>query len=279
MTTIPAETPAEQPSKSAIAQSFGEDPAHYDRARPRYPQELIDRIAAGHSGRTVLDVGCGTGIVARQLQAAGCAVTGVEPDPRMAAFATESGLSVEIAKFEDWDPADRHFDTLTAGMTWHWVDPTAGARQAARAVRPGGRIALFWNAFQAPPGLTKAFAQAYATILPEAPMYQRGLHDSENRDTRNVYAPLLTSTADLLHKNGFDQAEQWRDEWQRTYTRAEWLDLFPTFGGHALMPPETVAALREAIGAEIDAAGGEFVVEYATVTVTAVRRDGGGGAW
>ena len=52
------------------------------------------------------------------------------------------------------------------------------------------------------------------------------------------------------------------------------MDLFPTFGGHALLPGETVAALQEAIGAEVDAAGGQFTVEDATVTVTAVRSGG-----
>ena len=138
-----------------IASSFGEDPERYDRARPRYPRELVDRIVAGRSGLSVLDVGCGTGIAARQFQAAGCEVTGVEPDARMAAFAAERGLAVEVARFEDWDPAGRRFDTLTAGMTWHWVDPTAGAEQAARVLRPGGRVALFWNAFQVPPQLAE----------------------------------------------------------------------------------------------------------------------------
>jgi SAM-dependent methyltransferase len=265
MTTITRDTPPEQPRKP-ISESFGDDPARYDRARPRYPQPLIDRIVAEKPDRTLLDVGCGTGIAARQFQNAGCTVTGVEPDARMAALATARGLEVEIAKFEDWDPAGRAFDTLTAAMTWHWVDPVAGADQAAHVVRPGGRIALFWNAFQAPPDLVEAFARVYAEILPDQPMYQHGL-----RAGKDVYAPLLTSTAERLRDAGFEQTEQWRDEWQHTYTRSSWLDLFPTFGGHALLPRETVAALQEGIGNAVDAAGGEFTVEYATVTVTGVR--------
>jgi SAM-dependent methyltransferase len=264
--------PSEQTPRAdkPISESFGDDPERYNRARPDYPRELIDRIVAGRPGRTVLDVGCGTGIAARQFQAAGCAVTGVEPDERMAAYAAERGLRVEIAKFEDWDPAGRVFDTLTAGMTWHWVDPAAGAEQAARVVRPGGRVALFWNAFQLPPNLAKAFAQVYADLRPQIPTFRTG----GAQFGKDIYAPLLTSTAERLLEAGFEPAEQWRDEWQRTYSRAEWVDLFPTFGGHALLPHETVTALQDAIGAEVDAVGGEFVVEYATVTVTAVRADG-----
>jgi len=70
-----------------MAESFGTDAQRYDRARPGYPDALVARIAAGSPGPKVLDVGCGTGIAARQFQAAGCTVLGVEPDARMADFA------------------------------------------------------------------------------------------------------------------------------------------------------------------------------------------------
>jgi len=60
---------------------------------------------AGSPGRDVLDVGCGTGIAARQFQAAGCRVLGVDPDARMAGLARRSGLEVQVATFETWDPA------------------------------------------------------------------------------------------------------------------------------------------------------------------------------
>ena len=70
-----------------MAQSFGSDPERYDRARPSYPAALVERVIAASPGRDVLDVGCGTGIVARQFQAAGCSVLGVEPDARMAGHA------------------------------------------------------------------------------------------------------------------------------------------------------------------------------------------------
>ncbi|GAA2053117.1 class I SAM-dependent methyltransferase [Catenulispora yoronensis] len=281
MVTITGDSPAEQQregddeaagaglSTSPIAKSFGDDPAHYDRARPRYPRELIDRVLDGLPGRSVLDAGCGTGIVARQLQAAGCEVLGVEPDPRMAAFAEARGVAVEIAKIEDWEPAGRTFDALVAGMTWHWVDAARGAAQAVRVLRPGGRIALFWNAFQLPTDLAESFAAVYARRLPDQPMYQHGL-----RAGRDVYAPLLTSTADVLRDTGaFEEADQWRFDWQQRYTRDTWVDLAPTFGGHALLPKATVAELMAEVGAEVDKAGGSFVAEYTTVAVTALRKD------
>src|SRR5258708_16201220 len=62
-----------------VAESFGSDAERYDRARPNYPGALVERIVAASPGLDVLDVGCGTGIAARQFQAAGRRVLGVDP--------------------------------------------------------------------------------------------------------------------------------------------------------------------------------------------------------
>ncbi|MFB9838760.1 class I SAM-dependent methyltransferase, partial [Actinoallomurus acaciae] len=134
-------SPSERPPREAhqareMAESFGVDPERYDRARPRYPDALVERIVAASPGPRVLDVGCGTGIEARQFQAAGCTVLGVDPDARMAGFARRTGVEVEVATFETWDPAGRVFDAVVAGQAWHWVDPVAGAAKAAQVLRP-----------------------------------------------------------------------------------------------------------------------------------------------
>ena len=60
---------------------------------------MVDNLLTGTLGR-VLDVGCGTGKVARLFLARGCDVLGVEPDPRMADVAESHGIQVEVASFE-----------------------------------------------------------------------------------------------------------------------------------------------------------------------------------
>src|ERR1700761_8873300 len=90
-----------------VAESFGVDAARYDRARPSYPDALIQRVVAASPGVEFLDVGCGTGIGARQYRAAGVTVLGVDPDPRMAEVAIRTGIDVEIGNFETWDPRGR----------------------------------------------------------------------------------------------------------------------------------------------------------------------------
>ena len=115
-----------------LAASFGAEAARYDRTRPPYPDELVDRIVAASPGPRVVDVGCGTGTLSRQLQAAGFEVLGVEHDELMAEFARGTGVPVEVSKFEAWEPGGREYDAVVAGQSWHWVAPEAGPRKAAK---------------------------------------------------------------------------------------------------------------------------------------------------
>jgi SAM-dependent methyltransferase len=249
-----------------VAESFGSDAERYDRARPRYPVALIDRIVVASPGRDVLDVGCGTGISSRQFQAAGRTVLGVDPDARMAGFARQRGLEAEVATFEDWDPAGRTFDAVVAGMTWHWVDPFVGAAKAAQVLRPGGRLAVFWYVFQPPPGLGAAFAAVYRRVLPGTP-FSRGTMPG-----LDSYSAFFSKAADGIRQaSTFSEPEQWRFDWDRPYTRDEWLDVVPTSGGHSTFPPATLHELLAGIGAAVDAAGGGFTMHYTAVVVTATR--------
>jgi SAM-dependent methyltransferase len=249
--------------------SCGSDAERYDRARPRYPDALISRIVAASPGRDVLDVGCGTGIVAQQFQALGCRVAGIDPDAQMAEFARQRGLKAEVAKFEDWDPAGRTFDTVVAGMTWHWVDPVAGAAKAVQVLRPGGRLAVFWYVFQPAPGLGQAFAAVYRRVLPPGSPFSRGTMPG-----LDSYSAFFTKAADgIRHVGAFSDPEQRRFDWNRAYTRDEWLDLVPTSGGHSKFPSATLQELLAGIGAAIDEAGGSVTMHYTTVVVTATRAD------
>ena len=249
-----------------VAEGFGSDARRYDRARPGYPGALVAAIVAASPGRDILDAGCGTGIAARQFQAAGCRVLGVDPDTRMAELARRRGLDVEVAQFETWDPAGRGFDAVIAGQAWHWVDPVAGAAKAAQALRPAGRLAVFWNAFQFPPDMNEAFAAVYHRVVPGSPVLRRGMPGPE------AYAVMCGTAADGIRQaGGFSSPEQWRFDWDRRYTREEWLETVPTFGGHSQFPPAKLDALLAGIGAVIDSAGGSFTMRYATLAVTAAR--------
>ncbi|MGH3253562.1 MAG: class I SAM-dependent methyltransferase [Trebonia sp.] len=250
-----------------VAEGFGADAGRYDRARPGYPASLVERIVAASPGRDVVDVGCGTGISSRLLAAAGCRVLGVEPDPRMAERARQGGTEVEVAKFEDWDPGGRSFDAVIAAQAWHWVDLVAGAAKAAAALRPGGRLAVFWNAFGPPRELREAFGAVYRRALPDSP-----LTGFWARPAIDTYRAGGGRAADGMRQaGGFGEPEEWLAAWARPYTRDEWLDLVPTLGGFGQFPENTRAEILAGLGAAVDAAGGAFTMGYTTLAVTAVR--------
>jgi SAM-dependent methyltransferase len=248
-----------------VAESFGGEAERYERTRPRYPKAMVDAVLAASPGRDFLDVGTGTGISARPFQLEGCRVLGVEPDERMAELARRSGLEVEIAKFEDWDPTGRAFDVVIAGQAWHWVDPVLGASKAAGVLRPCGRIALFWNAMTFPADLAEALSAVYRQVVPEFPFFQGGAPGGAAS-----YAPMFDKAADGIRQTGaFDEPEQWQFDWARPYTTTEWLETVPTFGGHTHILPEKLAKLLTSIGDVIDARGGSFNLGFAAVVVTA----------
>jgi hypothetical protein len=145
------------------------------------------------------------------------------------------------------------------------VDPVAGAAKAAQVLRPGGRLAVFWNAFQPPPSLGEAFAEVYRQVMPDAPnLWARPILDA--------YLMMCSKAADEIRQAGaFGGLEQWRFGWERPYTRGEWLEQVPTFGGHTRLPPTKLEDLLAGIGAAIDAVGGSFTMRYTTVVVTAAR--------
>ncbi|MBH5333320.1 class I SAM-dependent methyltransferase [Streptomyces pactum] len=264
----PDKSPSEPHHHRQTAESFGVDAERYDRSRPPYPQALVDRIVTASPGRHVLDVGAGTGIAARQFRAAGCTVLGVEPDERMAAFARRSGVEVEVARFEDWQPAGRQFDAVIAGTAWHWVDPVAGAAKAAQVLRPGGRLAPFHHVPQPPAEVIDALTEALRRVAPDSSFDPRLLRGS----AVDAYQPMFEKIADGIRRTGsFSEPEQWRFTWERTYSREEWLDQLPTFGGLTQLPGEKMAAVLDSAGNAIDMLGGRATMPYTTVAVTSTR--------
>jgi SAM-dependent methyltransferase len=251
-----------------MAESFGTDARRYDQARPRYPDALVARIVGGSPGPDVLDVGCGTGIAARQFQAAGCTVLGVEPDARMADFARARGLPVEVATFELWEPRDRMFDVVIAAQSWHWVDPVVGTAKVASVLRPGGRLAIFGHVYEPPAAVAEPFAAAYGRVVPNSPFSGQ----SARRPIELYQAGYAKIVDQIRESDQFGDPEQWRFDWQQDYTRDQWLELLPTTGGLTQLLPDQLVEILGAVGAAIDDLGGTFRMEYTTLAATATRR-------
>jgi SAM-dependent methyltransferase len=244
------------------AESFGEDAAQYDRARPSYPAALVDELLAD-GARRVLDVGSGTGIAGRLFAARGCDVLGVELDARMAEVARSHGLDVEVGSFESWEPGGRVFDLVVSGQAWHWVDPEVGADKAANVLAPGGCFAAFWNLFEHEKSMWEAFDHAYRDL-------DLDMSDSVALGTYRRDGGAGT-IAHLEATGRFAKPEVRKYLWEQRYSRDEWLDQLPTHSDHRTLPPAQLAAVLRAVGEIIDSAGGSLVAHYDTMLVTARR--------
>ena len=257
--------PQESHTARGMAESFGADAGRYDRARPSYPLGLVERLVEEAPGRSFLDVGTGTGIAARQLRAAGCDVHGVDPDARMAALAIQDGMDVDIATFEEWDEKGRTYDAVVSAQSWHWVDPVAGAAKAARVLRPGGLLAVFWNGLELPPDTSEAFMGVYRRVLPGSPLVE-----ALAGAPKDPYAAMAGKAADGIRAaGGFGEPELWRYTWSHRYTREAWLDQVPTTGLFTRLPADALAVLLDGLGEAVDALGGAFDASYTTVAVAA----------
>ncbi|HEX6403624.1 MAG TPA: class I SAM-dependent methyltransferase [Pseudonocardiaceae bacterium] len=133
------------------ALSYGAHAELYDRVRPAYPPQalslLLADLPADQRTKRVADVGAGTGKLTAVLAAGGLDVDAVEPDPRMRVVlaARVPGVRVHAGRGEDLPLPDGSVEAVVYCQAWHWVDDVAGAREAARVLRPGGILAMLWS--------------------------------------------------------------------------------------------------------------------------------------
>ena len=251
---------------------FEKQAERYDRCRPGYPGVAIDRLlGAKPAGLQVLDVGCGTGIAARQIAECGADVLGVELTPGMAEIARRYGTAVEIVAFEDWDAAGRRFDRVISAQAWHWLDLPAATAKAVSLLRPNGILGLIWSGGAHPDDLADSLAEVYSSVVPRGTHgLFRGYAANRSTDIREG----LDGVVDALATNPDVGAvtEDWFP-WTRRYRRDEWLELLLTNSQYLALEVSLRQRLFDAIATTIDDYGGSFVMSFETVLFTATRRD------
>lgn len=130
---------------------FGRAAGDFAQHRVGYPVELFERlqqIDIGVHQQRILDLGTGTGALARGLARRGCLVTGVDPSEALIdqarALDREAKVSVEylVAKAERTGLPSQHFDVVAAGQCWHWFKRAKVAREARRMLQRLGRLLI-----------------------------------------------------------------------------------------------------------------------------------------
>lgn len=140
---------------------FGRAATDYARYRAGFPDRFFDRLfTAGwvKTGDHVLDLGTGTGPLARGLAKRGCQVVALDRSQPMLdqAIRLDMQASVDVeyvcGTAESTGLRSSSFDVLTAGVCWHWFDPIKAAAEARRLLLPGGRLIIADFAWLPMPG-------------------------------------------------------------------------------------------------------------------------------
>ena len=220
------------------ANSFGGAAQNYDAYRPRYPDQLIDDVLAP-GARRVLEAGAGTGIASMQMIERGAGLLAVEPDARMAAVAQAKGIPVEIATFEQWDPAGRTFDRVVFAASFHWVDPAVALPKIRGVLDDGGKLALIWNRLR-PTNPTRAELES---------IYQDYMDIGTHRGDGNP-----DEIVDLLAAARFTVTQR-RYPHDLHYSAQQWIDIAFTFSNQLILADDKAAALRARLADRIGTAG------------------------
>lgn len=134
-----------------VARAGFDDPSDYEAARPSYPPDAVEWIAdaAGIGpGARIVDLAAGTGKLTRLLLPFGADLVAVEPVPGMRAAFRDvvPGVPVLAATAEALPFSTASLDAVTVAQAFHWFDADAAATELGRVIRPGGVLALVWNA-------------------------------------------------------------------------------------------------------------------------------------
>jgi SAM-dependent methyltransferase len=182
----------------AAAVGFQRAAGAYERGRASYPAAAVDAILAvsgAARGRTLLELGAGTGKLTRELVGSGARVLALEPVGGMRDVLAQNVPGAELldAVAEAIPLRDASVDAVIAAQSFHWFDPEAAAAEVARVLPPGGTVALIWNRRDE----RLAWIQELTRILDDragdAPRYRTGLW-RRGFDASPAFSPLELQT-------------------------------------------------------------------------------------
>ncbi|MEC5384807.1 class I SAM-dependent methyltransferase [Uliginosibacterium sp. H3] len=226
---------------------FGRTADDYRRHRAGFPDSLFTRLAVhgvGIAGQRLLDIGTGTGSLARGFARRGCQVTGLDPSTNLTAQAREldgeAGVNIDYvtSRIEDNTLPDASFDIVSAGQCWHWFDRPRAAAQCFRLLKPGG-IVLCTN-FDWLPAPGSVVEATEKLILEHNPAWTahsgHGIHYKE-------FADLTGAGFHALQSFSFDE--------DVPYTHESWRGRIRASAGIAASLPADAVARFDAAHAEM----------------------------
>ena len=160
----------------------------YERARPGYPRDAVAWLAEElelREGRTVLDLGAGTGKLTRQLLETGARVVAVEPGDAMRAELVRAVPGAEALRgsAEDIPLAENSVDAVAVGQAFHWFRHEEALPEIHRVLKAVGGVALIWSSRDQEASLQREISELLESLVPPeraaAGQWSRALVESD----------------------------------------------------------------------------------------------------
>jgi SAM-dependent methyltransferase len=257
---------------------FGADPAGYAAIRPPYPEAiyaLMRELGALRPGVATLEIGAGSGLATRRLLELGAdPLTALEPDVRFApllhviAGAYPASFQLLHASFEEAELPERAYDLVAAATSFHWVRPELRVVKAARVLRPGGHLAIWWNVF-GDPAREDPFHEATTHIL-------GSLARSPSDEVLELPFALDVAArrAEILASGAFEEPHHAALPWSLRLTSAQVGALYGTFSHINRLPAERRATILSQLMEIAEREFGGLVVRNMVSTIYVARRRG-----
>jgi ubiquinone/menaquinone biosynthesis C-methylase UbiE len=132
------------------ARGFAHAADAYERARPNYPAEAVDRLCEAlriGPASTVADLAAGTGKLTRLLVPRAGLVVAIEPIAEMAAKLCKIVPAADVREgtAEEMPLPAASVDAVTVAQAFHWFDAERAMAEIHRVLRPHGHLGLMWN--------------------------------------------------------------------------------------------------------------------------------------
>jgi SAM-dependent methyltransferase len=266
------------------ARSFDAVADLYDELRPRYPDALFDELLSRSEApphAEVLEIGTGPGVATLPLAGRGCRIVGLEPGPHLAATARSRladfpDVDIRETTFEDAELGDETFDLVVSASAWHWVDPAVGLEKAARVLRRGGSLGVWWgHGTVADPEVLADLRAVHERPVPDiaATRYAGQGRTADDRIDA-LHGRRRRSELDLAigEQGSFAPAAMYPFPFDTTYDARQFVRLLDTYSDYRLLDPEVRQTLFDEVVGMLDRRHGGQVTRHYSPTLYLARR-------
>ena len=228
---------------------WGTDPQAWADLAEAHNQPLFEAVldaAGARPGTRLLDVGCGSGLTLVLARERGALPSGVDISPGLLSIACDRLPHADLreADMESLPFGDAAFDAVTGVNAFQFAgDPRRALREAARVIRPGGRVVA--SLFAAPERSQGTVAhEAMSALIPPS---QAGDHAPYALSAPGNLEAALRDAGLRAASNG-EVVCQWRYSDMDEAVRALLCSAGGARAAEAVGPQAVREALRPALG-------------------------------